>query len=860
MRERMVSHYKLIERLGGGAMGTVYKAEDTILHRLVALKFLPANLTEDDEASRRFMREARATSSLDHPNICTTHEIAQAEDGSWYIAMAWYEGQTLRKIIQNGPVPPEQALDIARQAALGLSQAHQQKVVHRDIKPANIIVTDEGVVKILDFGLARLMGQARLTRTGTVMGTAAYMSPEQARGEDVGPRSDIWSLGAVLYEMLAGHPPFDGDSDVAVIYSVLNLDPSPLPEPVCRESRICTDIVRHCLARNPKERYPSAGVLAEDITQALGGSRPSHTGRPSGSSIFAPPRTRLWPRALAAVLALLVLAALALPRTREFLGSLGEPQKTGVAVTPFAFTGVAPADSALGPGLSTTINDQLSALEQYSDRFWVVPSTEVMRRELQTKDEARKTEGVDHVIGGSGTFDGSTITLNVTVFDRRGGVEATRQFQDFAGNLKTWQSDLTAWLTQVIDPDFQGDTDQILGMNHTNVPEAFLACRRGFGHLVLSRDGEVETETEAAVGFLESAVAADSSFACAWAQLGRAKWLEYRYQDPERVIEAEACLNVATRLDTTSVWAHYYLGDLETHAGNFEAARDHYLRALDSDPLHAPSLTRLARLYDFLGEDVLARELFERAVRIRPRYPRPYREAGVYHYFRAEYEQAQKYFEKIVVLAPEDYLGYYLLGAVKFDMEDYTASENLMRQALALKETFALYSNLATLYYYDQRYIDSITMCRKALELAPDDFGVWRTLAANFKFASGYADSVRPAYEKAMELVQVEMEKYPDDLQYEAERASFLANLGEPDQAREILDQLENGSADLNPDLMFTMASTYEELGERERALDWLEKALAGDISFKKVDRYPVLKNLRTHPRYIALRQQYEEK
>ncbi len=224
MQERMVAHYRIIECLGGGAMGKVYKAEDTVLHRPVALKFLPAPLTDDDEASKRFLLEARATSSLDHPNICTIHEISQAPDGSWYIAMAWYEGQTLKSLLKDGPLAPEQALRYARQIALGLAQAHDQDVVHRDIKPANIIVTEQGVVKVLDFGLARFLGKARLTRTGTVMGTAAYMSPEQARGEDVGTSSDIWSLGAVLYELLAGRTPFAGESDVAMIYSVLNVE------------------------------------------------------------------------------------------------------------------------------------------------------------------------------------------------------------------------------------------------------------------------------------------------------------------------------------------------------------------------------------------------------------------------------------------------------------------------------------------------------------------------------------------------------------------------------------------------------------------------------------------------------------
>ncbi len=381
MPDRMVSHYRIIECLGGGAMGKVYKAEDTLLHRKVALKFLPADLTGDEEASSRFMREARATSSLDHPNICTIHEIAQAEDGSWYIAMAWYDGQTLKKIIDKGALPPDRALGLARQAALGLSQAHEHDVVHRDVKPDNIMISHKDELTILDFGLARLLGKARLTRTGTVMGTAAYMSPEQARGEDVGTSSDIWSLGVVLYEMLSGHVPFEGESDVAMMYSVLNTDPPPLPAPVCRNSEICTSIIQHCLARDPKDRYPTAQVMAEEIELAIGGSKSAYDSKLSRSSIFAPSARPLWLRLLPAVIALALLVALAFPQSRDFLRSISPfpsaERPVGVAVIPFTLTGDQDDAEAFGRGLSYMINDRLAGLEQYSDRFWVVAADEI---------------------------------------------------------------------------------------------------------------------------------------------------------------------------------------------------------------------------------------------------------------------------------------------------------------------------------------------------------------------------------------------------------------------------------------------------------------------------------------------------
>ena len=864
MQERMVSHYKIIECLGGGAMGKVYKAEDTLLHRPVALKFLPADLTEDEEASRRFMREARATSSLDHPNICTIHEIAQAEDGSWYIAMAWYEGRTLKKIMDNGPLPPGQALNYARQVALGLSLAHDQDVVHRDIKPANIIITGRDELKILDFGLARLLGKARLTRTGTVMGTAAYMSPEQARGEDVGTSSDIWSLGVVLYEMLSGRVPFDGESDVAMIYSVLNSDPPALPEPVCRDSEICTGIIHNCLARNPKDRYSSARVLADDIERGMESPGTAYGARPSRSSVFAPSVRPLWRQLLPVMFALVLLVALTLPQSRRFLRSVvpfasGRDQ-TGVAVVPFTFTGDTDDAAAFGKGLSTMINDRLSALEQYSGRFWVVPAGEIIRRDIVDGDGAQSRAGVEQVITGKGNLSGNTITLQVTVFDNRDHSHKSHEFADFAGNLKTWQSDLLSWLIGMIDPDLAATPDRISSTHCTNIPASFVAYQYGLGHLADASGGPDNPHTDDAMSYLERAVASDSSFACAWVQLGRTVLLKYGISDSARVSQAETYLTTAARLDSTAVWPHHYLGNLKASTGDSidsDYALAEYRLALALNPLHASTLSRLGFLQNQRGENQGAEATFYRAIDARPYYPRAYRNAGVFHYYRAEYGNARQNFKTMVELVPGDPFGYRLLGAAYFEEGDYENSEIMMKRSLVIEDSYGAYSNLGTLYYYDQRYTDSIAMSRKALEIRPDDFGSWRTLAASFKFAPGYADSVRPAYEKAMELLQIELMRDPGSAENKANHAAFCAVLGPRETALAILADLETNHSELDPRVMFSMASTYEELGDRDRALDWLETAVYKALSFKKVDHYPVLKNLRSHPRYIALREQY---
>ena len=262
---RTISHYKILEKLGEGGMGVVYKAEDTTLKRTVALKFLPADLTRDEEAKERFVHEAQAASSLDHPNICNIHEIDETDDGQIFICMAYYEGETLRKKISRKPLKLEEAIDIAIQVADGLAEAHGQDAVHRDLKSANVMITKEGVVKIIDFGLARLAGQTKLTKAGTTMGTAAYMSPEQARGEHVDHRTDIWSMGVVLYEMIAGELPFKGDYEQAVIYLIMYEDSEPITGLRTGVPTELERIVDKAMSKSPDDRYQHMDEMIVDL-------------------------------------------------------------------------------------------------------------------------------------------------------------------------------------------------------------------------------------------------------------------------------------------------------------------------------------------------------------------------------------------------------------------------------------------------------------------------------------------------------------------------------------------------------------------------------------------------------------------
>ena len=253
MEGQTLSHYKVLEKLGGGGMGVVYKALDTHLDRHVALKLLPPELTRDDEARERFVLEAKAASALDHPNICTIHDIDETPDGQMFIAMGYYDGETLKERIAKGPLPIDESLDIAIQMAQGLSKAHAAGIIHRDIKPANVIITTDGLVKIVDFGIAKLLGVTGPTQTGTTLGTVSYMSPEQIAGEDADQQSDVWSLGAVLYEMLTGRQAFKGENQWAVMNAIINRSPEP-PSALRREISAEVEAIVLRALEKPKEQ------------------------------------------------------------------------------------------------------------------------------------------------------------------------------------------------------------------------------------------------------------------------------------------------------------------------------------------------------------------------------------------------------------------------------------------------------------------------------------------------------------------------------------------------------------------------------------------------------------------------------
>ncbi len=408
---RQLGPYHVERRIGAGGMGVVYQALDTRLRRPVALKLLPVAYGHDAAAKERFIREARAASALDHPNICTVHDIGESDDGRIFIVMAYYRGETLQQKLRRGPLAVAEARELAIQVARGLAQAHEAGIVHRDVKPANVIVTERGEAKILDFGIAKIAGQAGLTRPGDAPATPAYMSPERARGEEAGVLADVWSLGVVLFEMLAGRRPFPGDEAQAVIYQILNREPEPLEQACPEAPAALARTVAKAMAKDPAERHQSVAELLTDLESATA---------PPAAGAGPPSRRRI---ALAAVL-LAGLSALGgwwavretEPRDRLSMAVLRFQNLSGEAQLDWLRYGLADlviTDLAQSPEIEVLDLHRL-------DR--ILPSPETSGVETPSAEQLEELSGeADTVLQGSFVQSGERLRINYSVRETASG-------------------------------------------------------------------------------------------------------------------------------------------------------------------------------------------------------------------------------------------------------------------------------------------------------------------------------------------------------------------------------------------------------------------------------------------------------
>ena len=860
---RTISHFEIVDKLGAGGMGVVYCARDLRLDRLVALKILPAEHMADAHRRGRFEREAKAASALNHPNIVTIHEILSV-DGVDYIAMEYVRGSTLRELIPAGGMNIPDALNYANQIAAGLSAAHAAGIVHRDLKPANIMVNKQGLVKLLDFGLAQVeeprfsesdstgtIAPAHLTKPGTILGTAAYMSPEQAQGKEMDQRSDIFSFGIVLYQMLTGALPFQSNSELGLMFEIVH-GPTPSASETRRDLPAALDrVLSTALQKEPQLRYQTMDGLIADLRQVSreveAGVQP--TALFAGRNKLAKPK---WRRPLeigAFVISLLLLVSVVAWKLKpRWMASV--PLEKKIAVLPFRNVGDNRENEAFRDGLMEALTSELTELSQFHNTLWVVPATEVRREALASAKDAQRQLGVNLVITGSVQRDASSIHLTANLVDAQTlrqlhAREITRPIGEFAD----MQQAVVEEVAGMLQLELGAKDRQALGAGATNTSSAYDFYLQARGHLQRRNKAEVDE----AIKIFNQAIAQDPKYALAYAGLSEAFWWKYRFTaDTQWVALAQKNSKTALELNPKLAPVYVTRGIIAEGAGHHEEAVQALETALELEPINASAARELAAVYEAMGKLSDAESTLKRAVALRPSDWTSLYDLGMFYYRQGRYQEAIALLRRVTDLAPDNNSGYTGLGAAFWMQGNNEEAITALKRSLKLRRTASAFTSLGTIYFFQGHCADAVEQMRQAVELIPTRDQFWGNLGDAYMCAPGEKPAGEQAYRRAIDLAKQVLVVNPSDADVLSRVALYHARLGNKMEAEAQIKKARQ-LAPQNRDVDWNAALVYELGAHRDQALDALKAAIQAGQPVEEVRREPALENLRKDPRFERL-------
>ncbi len=825
-------------------MGEVYKAKDTRLGRYVALKFLPEKFTRDRLALERFEREARAASALDHPNICIIHDIGEYESQP-YIVMQYLEGRTLRQMIGKKPLEIDLIVDIAKQVATGLEKAHSKGIVHRDIKPANIIVTEDGLAKIVDFGLAKLSAEQRsaaqdqMTSPGSAVGTTLYMSPEQVRGEELSPRSDLFSLGVILYEAATGKLPYTGTTSGAVYDEILHKTPV---SPVRINPEIPDElehIIKKCLEKNQELRYQSASELLADLKRLSRDTDLSLT----AARVPSPPRdiTALIAKVLGAAGGLMVLISIL------WLSGVFQspPPNASVGVIPFENASGDVAQDALADGLTEDIVAQLSRISGLNVyRFKGV--SESPEKRASEMGVATLLEGKIRRVGGKIRISTQLIEVNSN------RVLWSENYDRELTDVFALQTEISLQVAEALQVELLPGERSEVAESPTHSIEAYDLYLQG---RYLRHTQENPVGLHQAVNYFQQAIAKDDHYAMAYAGLAECYFMLAYLYGLQSWEEFGKAAKMAVRYGESLPEPHVAMGLwLDFWEDDPEAADASFQKALELDPRHANARREYARF-------LMRRGRFDEALKENDKVRDPMfaftvhlTRAEIYRY-RGQYDEAMRETQQFREVWSGSEEPLVQMALCYMALVEYEKAETLAAQIST--DNPARYRLLSLIYMLQHRMEEARETSRKLISLQPDSpFSWW--LVGYMALLANDLSQAQIGFETVYQL------KTRDDLTWWRPYVTYLGithwRLGETARAEELFnerilrDEAAIQKGNQNPEVRKDMAVIHANRGETEEALDWLEKAFESGYAWYDLTlKEGLLDSLNDQPRFQHL-------
>ncbi len=834
MTGRTIRHYEVLEKLGAGAMGVVYKGRHRVLGRTVALKFMAPHLMESEAARTRFLKEARTVSALMHPNIAVLYE-AEEVDGQWYLALEYLAGGTLKARLAelrraDERMPLGEALECMKGLAAGLACAHRSRILHRDVKPENLMFAESGgALKITDFGLSKFLEGGDTTLTEGIAGTRQYMSPEQTRGLKLDERSDIFSAGVVMYEVLTGGAPFRGATTEELFGKIQNAKPAPVGQLRPEVPAALERIVEKALEKSPAARYQRTEELGEDLRAfegTMGGSTEESRRRRG--------RGRLW-LAGAAFAVAAALGTMAIPGVRERVARVfaGETEMKQLAVLPFRNIA---GDPAFCDGLTETVTAELASLEQFHDSLAVTPSSDVRQQSVKSAEEARRLFGSNLVLTGSVERMGDDARLIVTLSSTKPLKSIdTRTLTKKWENLADLQDEVVENVLGMLDVQM-ADTKGLIGAGKTANSEAYRLYTEAEGYAQRSdQPGNVDL----AADLLQRAVERDPNYAQALAALGEARKMQFdETRDRKRLEEATDEADRALRLNQRLPRARVVLGRVAEAYGEYARAEEEFNRALALDPLDSRAMSGLAGLYQKTGRAEEAEKLYRKAIARRPGDWWVFNDLGGLLFDRGRYREAIPWYRKVLELTPGNPVAYVNLGSMYTLLGDYGRAERVYRDSIAASPTAEAWSDLGTALFDQGKYREAAQANEKAVELKQSEYKIYGNLADCYRWIPGERERAAPYYETAIRKVGEVIEVNPKDGEALSARAIYEGKLGRMEAALRDAARAEAVEGD-NWQVLYNVALAYRLAGRTEKGLATLEAAVKAGYSVTDLKNDP---------------------